>query len=165
MSSNLSESYLCLKPLNRTDKNFVYKGKKYPIDFSLVKKYSNYFYRKRKEYKDVQDIDIAEMNLISEESFQCFVSCCQQENFLLNDSNVLALHQLSIQYEVTELTKATENYITNNNKDLVFQSIRFKMQFQNINEPQMLDSQTTTGLDSDEEIIVSNFLNILIILN
>ena len=39
------------------------------------------------------------------------------------------------------------------------------MQFQNINEPQMLDSQTTTGLDSDEEIIVSNFLNILIILN
>lgn len=39
--------------------------------------------------------------------------------------------------------------------------MQFKMQFHILNKPEMLNSQTTTGLESDEEIIVSNFFEFI----
>lgn len=102
-----------IKPPIRKNKNFVYKDKKYPIDFSLIKKYSNFFYNKRINYKSVEDIELKPGNYkMSEDAIPMFIACCQNEPFNITDSNVFSLLQLSNQYEVPELKKLTCQYIS-----------------------------------------------------
>lgn len=139
-----------IKPSIRTDKNIVYKNKKYPIDFDLFVKYSNYFAKNRDDYQNVKDIELKIDNYeIVEESVPMFISCCQNDSFEITDSNVFSLYQLSQRYEVSELTKLTSNYITKNNKSLIFQSINIKL----------LSNQTEAKIDlsQDEELISANF--------
>lgn len=113
-----------INPTSRTNKNFVYKGKEYPIDFSLVKKYSNFFYINKSQFKLVHDIEIKPNNYeLSEEVILMFIACCQNQPFDINDTNVFALHQLSIQYDVPVLNNLTSQCINKNKKSLVFQSI------------------------------------------
>ena len=97
-----------LAPIIRANKNFVYKGKKFPIDFSLIKKNSNYFYSKRFQYKLIHDIELEEQPIeISDDSLRNFISSCQNESFHINDSNIYQLHQLSIKYDVPYLISLT----------------------------------------------------------
>lgn len=73
-----------LKPLIRVNKNLVYKGKKYPIDFSLIIKNSNYFYENYDQFKLIQDIIIPEDQIdIPEDSIICFISACKMK-FLIS---------------------------------------------------------------------------------
>ena len=65
------------KPLIRYNKNFVYKGKKYPIDFNLIITNSNYFYNKRDQFTNIEDIQLTEELInITEESIPIFISSC-----------------------------------------------------------------------------------------
>lgn len=130
-----------LKPLVRANKNIIYKGKKYPIDFNLIQNQSNYFYTNCDKYANSQDIPLSEELIdISDESIQCFISSCQNERFEINDSNVFALHQLSIRYEVPCLKALTDEYIKENNKTLILQSIQYNYKIQ-----QQSDSNATTN--------------------
>lgn len=136
-----------VKPIVRPDKNFLIKRKRYPIDFGLIKKYSNYFYHNRKSYKGVNDIELQINDFeITEESIHAFISCCQNQPFDITNSTVFLLHKLSIQYEVPELSKLTDEYIQKNHKQLIFQII---------SENQNL--KVNFDLSEEEEIIVAHF--------
>ncbi|KAK8895440.1 hypothetical protein M9Y10_023904 [Tritrichomonas musculus] len=78
-----------------------------------------------------------------------FIACCQNEPFNITDSNVFSLHQLSNQYEVPELNKLTCQYISENKKPLIFESIFYKLQNK--------DSMVNIDLSEEEEIISLNF--------
>lgn len=148
--SQFNKHFNPIKPLIRTNKNFVYQGKKYPIDFSLVKKYSNYFYKNKDLFKSVEDIEIIpDKYTLLEESIPIFIACCQKEPFDINDTNIFSLYQLSVQYEVPTLNQITSQYIAEHQKPLVFQTIFYKLRNQNTN--------ANFDLSPEEEIISSNF--------
>ena len=122
--SDQKDSFIQIKMPIRTNKNFVYKGKKYPVDFRLIKINSNFFFANRHQYKH---IDYIELHIdccgIKEDSIPTFIACCQNEPFEITDTNVFPLQQLSIQYEVSELNNFTSIYINKNKKTLIFQSL------------------------------------------
>lgn len=150
--SQLTEHINPIKPPTRTNKNFVYKGMKYPIDFGLVKKYSNFFYKNKLNFKSIDDIEIKPDNYeVSDQSIQMFVACCQNQPFDITDSNVLSLHQLSIQYEVTVLNDLTSQYIQKNKKSIIFPSILYKLKNRN--------PEVNIDLSSEEETIAANFFD------
>lgn len=139
-----------IKPPIRANKNFIYKGKKYPIYFSMVKMYSNYFYKNKVHYKSIEDIELKPDNYeIVDEAIPMFIACCQNEPFDINDSNIFSLYQLSIQYDVPVLNKLTSQYINKNQKQLIFQSILYKLQYSNVN----------IDLSAEEDLIASNFFD------
>ncbi|KAK8897539.1 hypothetical protein M9Y10_015495 [Tritrichomonas musculus] len=153
----MNQSNEHIEPLKvpvRANKNFVYNGESYPIDFCLVKKYSNFFYLNRKKFKSVQDIEIKPENYeIIDEAVPKFVACCQSQSFDINDSNVFSLYQLSIQYDVPILNDLTSQYIKKNPKQLVFDSIFFKMRNEN--------SKDDSDLSIEEEMIASDFFEFI----
>lgn len=115
MSSNID--LLCdpLCPFVRNQKNIVFKGKKYPIDFDSLIRYSNYYYNHRSEYEKTEDIIFPNEPIeIDEESFQTFLKICQGEPFNINYSNFFIIRQLSYIYDIPGLKKWIENYIKKN---------------------------------------------------
>lgn len=150
-----NKSGYSLKPLIRSDKNFVYKEKKYPIDFNLITQNSNYYYARYDQYKEVHDIILPEEPIdISEDSIHSFISSCQNEIFDINDSNVFSLHQLSIKYEVPCLYSLTEEYIKKHDKTLIFQSIQYKYKLQKQTSNDTIDIKS---LENDEKLIATDF--------
>ena len=146
-----------LKPLIRYNKNFIYKGKSYQIDFSLVKKNSNYFYKNRDQCKNIHDIEITEELIdISEESIPAFISSLHNDSFEINESNVFSLNQLSIKYEMPNLISLTDEFIKKYDKTLIFRSVQYKYQLQ-----KQKTNNTTNSVDlaSDEEYIAANIFD------
>lgn len=126
--SNSSESRSQIKMPIRANKNFVYKGKKYPVDFRLIKINSNFFSKNRQQYKHNEDIKLQIDDYdITEDSIPVFIACCQNEPFEITESNVFSLRQLSIQYEVPELNRLATEYIMSNENNLLLQSLFFKL--------------------------------------
>ena len=116
-----------IKPISRNDKNFIYKGRKYPINFESVKSNSNYFYVNSENFKE-ENIELHEKIDIKEDTINSFIECCQNKPFNINDSNVFQLDYLSKKYEVPELSKITQEYLNKPNTNLAFQSLLFKHQ-------------------------------------
>ena len=107
---------ISLKPIIRYNKNFIYKCKRYPIDFNLIKSNSNYFYERRDEYENMEDIELDnELIDFSENCISCFISACHNENFEINSDNVFSLHELSVKFEVPSLTSITDAFVKNQN--------------------------------------------------
>ena len=125
--SKIDQKICFINPPIKPDKNLVYKKTRYPIEFDILKKYSNYFYNNRKSYKNVEDIELEDVSDIKEDDLQNFVSCCQNREFIISSSNVFSLYQLSVQYEVPLLIQKTEEYIKENSKTLIFESIFIKI--------------------------------------
>lgn len=148
--NQVKRSFEPIKPLNRSNKNFIYKGKKYPINFCLLQQYSNFFYNQRKNFKNAQDIEIQTINFeITEEAIPMFVACCQNQSFDITDSIVFSLYHLSKQYEVPELTKLSDEYIQQNYKNLVLQSILYIIKSRS--------SEVKFDLSKEENVISSHF--------
>ena len=116
-------AYITIKPMSRLDKNLVYKDKKYPIDFVLMQQYSNYLFNHQKDLINVENIIIPEINIeLNDNIINSFISCCYGHQIQFSSSNVLALNQLAIYFEVPGLIKLTNDYIKNNKQDLLLQS-------------------------------------------
>lgn len=149
--SDQKDSFIQIKMPIRTNKNFVYKGKKYPVDFRLIKINSNFFSANRHQYKHIDDIELQiDCCGIKEDSIPTFIACCQNEPFEITESNVFSLLQLSIQYEVPELNRVSTEYINNNENQLLIQSIFFKL-----NNCQK--GRSKIDLHQEEEQISSHF--------
>ena len=115
-----------MENLLQKDKNIVYKGKFYPIDFILLTRRSRFFSERIDEYFNIKNIEISDNGIeIPEESIKNFISFCQfeQKEIDITNSNVFSLHQLAIEYNVPGLIQMTSNYIATNNKNLVIQLI------------------------------------------
>lgn len=143
----------------RFSKNFVYRGKYFPFDFHLFKQNSNYFYKNRAIIKNVENINLLnkdEENRIdfSDEVIQTFISICQKEFCRINLSNAIQLQYLSQKYEVSQLIAATSQYISQNRKELIFQTILFKSQLCTEKVSDTIISNYDTK--SEEDILVTN---------
>ena len=158
-SEKSKEKYICmmkkestfyLEPFVHHNKNFIFQGKKYPVDFNIIQHNSNYFYKCANQYKSIEDIEIPDQPInISEESFQTFISACQNEFFEIKDSNIIELHHLSISFDVPKLTWQTNEYIKTHNEDLVFKLIQYKIHLNKENR--------AIDLANEEIMIASHF--------
>lgn len=146
------------KPTLHIDKQIIYNKKPYPIDFSILKKYSFYFYENRKNYKNCNEINFSKEDFdVSEESFQNFISFCQIKKYQINNSNVFDLYLLSVRFIVKELNQQTKDYIVKNHSELIFQSIFFKIEMMGKKKDEIINDSDLFSLKEEEEIISSHF--------
>ena len=108
----------------RNKKYFVYHHKEYPVDFGLLKKNSNYFYKNRNQYQEEQYIEIIkeeeEYVKLSDESIQSFICSCQNEPCTIKKSSVIPLQYLAHKYEFAELIEITDTFIEEHSDNLFF---------------------------------------------
>lgn len=143
-----------IEPLIRLNKNFVYKDKKYPIDFDLISKNSNYFYCHSKDFTHKTDIEISsDLIDLTESSILAFIKCCQNQSFEIIESDIFSIRQLAIKYEVPGLLKITTKFIDEHSSSLVFETIQYQIQMQNQNIKN--DSKSCT--QNEEKYIASHF--------
>ena len=163
MQANSSNLKICIhidKQNLRNEKYFVYQKKRYPIDFDLLIKNSNYFYKNRKQYENADEINIVNENEnvlnISEEAIEAFVSSCQNQECQISISSVIPLQYLSYKFEFPELLKTTKAIYNEHCSDVIIRSLLFKKEFQeetgfeNENEKIFFDTK------QEEEIVSEN---------
>lgn len=94
-------------------KYFTYLDKEYEFDYNLMKKCSLYFSEKQNELKDSQRIDIFDNSLpkLSNDSIISFISFCQNQEYKITKENIIAIHSLSVKYQVEKLVAKTEKLI------------------------------------------------------
>lgn len=103
-------------------KYFVYKNKKYQINFDLLKQNCTYFYQNQDKYLEEDNINIFngededEEFLLSEDSIKSFIKICQNEATEISISSVISLQYLSYKYEYPELKKKLMNSLPNVHK-------------------------------------------------
>ena len=149
-------------------KYFILDNQKYPIDFDLLKKNCNYFYRNRRQFKFIDEINILnnsyESSLnISEETIQVFILSCRNEPCQIHLSNLIPLQYLSFKFEFTQLIKITEQFIEEHSNELIFHSILFKLKLQQKDDRNTEDEENNEELTSlffdtrkEEEIIATH---------
>lgn len=120
-------SVYTLSPLHHPNKNVIFKGKKYLVDFELLKQNSNYFYEHSADYQNNKDIEISsDISVINDEIVQQFLSSCQNEPFTVKMSNIIGLHHLSCEYDVPNLKNITYKFIDDHCHSLILKIIKFK---------------------------------------
>lgn len=120
------------KPTLHANKKIIYNDTSYSIDFGILKRCSTYFTKNRQKYKHCEEIHFSKDNFnVSDESFENFISFCQMRPYQINNSNVFDLYLLSYQFGVEELLQETQENISKNHHDLIFQSISFKKEMMN----------------------------------
>ncbi len=127
-----------------------FRGKNIRLISILYNIIKFYFYKCANQYKSIEDIEIPDQPInISEESFQTFISACQNDFFEIKDSNIIELHHLSISFDVPKLTWQTNEYIKTHNEDLVFKLIQYKIHLNKENR--------AIDLANEEIMIASHF--------
>ena len=149
-----------IKPLIVNEKTLKYNDencKLYTVDFDLLIKNSKYFYDKRKQYENSSQISIEKQIFdVDNQTLQSFVSCCQNEPFQIDDSNVYQLHCLSFIYQVSRLTELTTTYMKEHNKRLLLKTITFLNQYPTIN-----DSIFNIDIHNEEDAVASNLFEFI----
>ena len=105
---------------------FVYKDKQFPIKFHFFKNASKYFYNNRKEIqpnKAIQLVDNDSDNIFNftDEAINDFINYVHQQPISLDTENVAILHYLAKKYEVSQLIKATNEFIESNHDEISIQ--------------------------------------------
>ncbi|KAK8838946.1 hypothetical protein M9Y10_032406 [Tritrichomonas musculus] len=105
---------------------FIYKTHKYPIKFDFFKYSSDFYSKNRHELEMNKGIQLIDTNLeeiidLSDETIQLFIKYIQNDEIDVNNHNVCALNYLDNKYEVSTLIESTDEYIVNNNKNIIFE--------------------------------------------
>lgn len=129
---NIALSFHVGNTIIQNTKYFIYKDKKYPIDFDLLKKNSQFFYRYEKQFTHVNEIDLLNgtdeaLLDIPEEAIQAFITSCCNQPCKIQLSDVIPLQYLSHKFEFIELIKITDKYFEEYSNNLVLPSILFKL--------------------------------------
>ena len=140
--SNLKLTFI-VKPKVRNQKFFVYKNKKYPFDFDLLIKNSNYFYQYRQQYEEIEDIELLsdtkdEYNF-PEESIEAFVNCCQNKQCEIESTSIFSLQYLSSKYEYPEIIAITNEFIKEHSDELVYELLIKTIQIKTKEENSFID--------------------------
>ena len=140
---------------SRNLKHFIFKEKKYSIDFDVLKRNSNYFYRNRNQFKYVDDINLLnedeQLKEVSEETVRAFISSCQNEKCEIDLQDVIPLRYLSYKFEIPRLIMITEQFFEDYSEDLIFPSFLFKMKKCAFNEMSELNENLTEFYNTDKE--------------
>lgn len=146
------------KPI-RNKKYFIYKEKKYEVDFELLKINSSYFYQNKKQFKNIEYINLLseEENqiLIPEEAIDAFIASCNNDPCQISLSSVIALNYLSQKFQFTELIQITTDFFNAHRIQLALKSLLFKTAFKNIamntrNEEEIISNNLNHFIKDDE---------------
>ncbi|KAK8889000.1 hypothetical protein M9Y10_033742 [Tritrichomonas musculus] len=111
-------------------KYFVYKNKKYQVNFDLLKQNCTYFYKNQAKYLEKDDINIfdddEEEFPLEEDSINSFIKICHNEYTDISILSVIHLQYLSYKYEYPALKEITNEYITKYPQELIFKRFSFK---------------------------------------
>lgn len=163
--SNLSSSsqqkfYSLSIPTAYGDKKyFIFKGKNYPFDFTILIENSIFFNKNQNLYENVEYIELLsetetkKFHNISEKAVQDFISLSTNGACQIDNSSIYYIQYLSIKYQVINLTKAITNLITKNKNEFILDYFDFKFEEEEKKEDDLL-------LYSEEiNIIADNLIN------
>lgn len=107
---------------------FVYKDKKYPFKFDFFKYASNYFSTNKDELENRKEISLFDTDIehkitIKDEIIKDFINFVQSKKIPLNKENVILLNYLSTKYEVSKLEEITNEFIKEEESELVLELI------------------------------------------
>lgn len=113
-----------------TTHSFVYKDQRYPFNFEIFKLVSKTLNSMESELSNRKEIELLlkedEQSIeLSEETITNFIQFCQMGRCIINKENAIQLNYLSIIYEVDELKIATNDFISNHQKDLQLEMLSF----------------------------------------
>ena len=113
-------------------KFLVYRDKKYPFNFDLIKQNSNYFFEREKLYQNIKEIRLLSENEeeiinLSDDTIQTFISCCQAEQCRISIANIIELQYLSNKFGVTQLVTHINKYLSENWLIHALDSLLFKI--------------------------------------
>lgn len=148
-------NHLPLPPEIRPNKIIIFKGKKYPVDFHMIKQYSHFFYENQDQYRNLKEIELSDEKMkITDDDFQNFIFCCQNQSFQLSESNIFSMYQLSLKYDVPSLLKITKEYVDKNRPNFIFDFLEFKYQNQlDFNEEENILSMNLDQYINDEKLL------------
>ena len=98
---------------SRYQRTIYYKDKPYEVNFRLLSSNAKYF--ANFNFEQEENIKLPEPEKpfnVSNEVFDLFIRFCQDDDIEIEDSTVFDLLQLADLFEVEELKKSAENYIT-----------------------------------------------------
>lgn len=153
---------ISIKPLSQNKKFFVFRNKKYPINFNLFKINSQYFYRYQKQYENIELIDIFQgdekekFNDISDTAISNFIFLCQNETCKIENSDLFYIEYLAHKFEVTALIEIINNIISKNPTEFIFDRIIFKIQHSCLQNCQT--DYNSNFSDEDAKIIASDLI-------
>lgn len=105
------------------NKIFYHEDNFYPFNFESFIKYSHYFSRKQNELNKLIYINLLDepesFQNISQESINALISFCKENEINLNISNVVNLNLLAIKYEIPQLVKITNDFISEHYQEIV----------------------------------------------
>ena len=109
---------------------FVYEDKKYPFNYDIFKFFSKTAIQMESIFSNSKEINLL-LNknehtiVLSDETITNFIQFCQMGKCLITKENVIHLNYLSQMYEVDDLISATNNFISNHQKDLQVEMLLF----------------------------------------
>ena len=110
--------------------SFIYHGQKYPFNYGIFKLVSKTLNKMENTLSNSNEIQLISnekeqpINL-SDETITNFIQFCQMGKCIINKENVIQLNYLSQLYEVDELNTATNNFISQHEKDLQIEMLLF----------------------------------------
>ena len=107
---------------------FIYKNKKFPINFDFFKNSSEIFANNLIDIDGNQNIQLIDDELkeyfeLSEESIQNFVNYVHRQDIFLNNDNVMGINYLATKYKIISLKQATEEYINDNHREMLLPNL------------------------------------------
>lgn len=139
--------------------SFIYNDKKFPFNIFLFNCFSRFFLSQPQIYQQGLDINLNDEfgydAVFTEDSIQDFINYCQKIDITLGKENVLQVHKLAKKFIVSDLIKATEDYISNNRNDFVIQFLTMNPEEQKSDTDQYEDiiSNFLTEYIQDERLI------------
>lgn len=105
---------------------FAYRGKKYPIKYDFFKLSSKFFSRNYESFEPNQVIPLIDQSSessvnLTDESIQMFINFVHHKQVPIDNENVVSLNYLANIYEISSLIKFTNDYISENHRDLALQ--------------------------------------------
>lgn len=160
-NKNLNFQVHIEKQENQNIKYFIFQDKQYPMDFDLLIKNSNYFFKNRKQYENVDSIHLLneldeKLISISNEGINSLISCFQNQPCTINFADIISLHYLSLKFEFPQLIEVTNQLMKEHSKELLLQSILFKSSVQLPNDENNILYISFFDTKKEEENLVEN---------
>ena len=108
---------ISIKPFTLNKKYFVFRNKKFPINFNLFKINSLFFFKNQNQYENIelidlfQDDEVEKFKDIPDSAITNFISLCQNETCRIDNSDLFYIEYLANKFQITALINIINNII------------------------------------------------------